>query len=62
MSMQELAVVQQPVYTGEERPTTSEFSRKQQGIGRTDAEDNVDFETTSFGTVLTTADNLDHTR
>ena len=60
MSMQELAAVQQQDYL--EPNAAPEFSLKQQGIGRPDADDNVEFETTSFGTVLTATNDQDHTR
>lgn len=56
MSMQELAAVQIPLQS-QDAPTLSSFSMKQQGIGRRDSQDNVDFEATSFGSVMTTADN-----
>lgn len=62
MSMQELAAVQQQDYLEEEPNAAPDFSLKQQGIGRPDADDNLEFETTSFGTVLTAANDQDHTR
>jgi hypothetical protein len=62
MSMQELAAVQAQACPEEEVVSLSAFSMKQQGIGRQDGEDNVEFDTTSFGTVLTAADNHEHAR
>lgn len=62
MSMQELAAVQVQARPEEDPSGLPAFTMKQQGVGREDAEDNVEFETTSFGTVLTAADNHDHIR
>lgn len=62
MSMQELAAVQPQACPEEEPVGLSAFTMKQQGVGREDAEDNVEFDTTSFGTVLTAAENHEHAR